>query len=260
MTTGANTAVYFISDFHAGLQDEKTEQLKLDKLERLFALIKAEGRSLYMLGDILDYWLEFRHVIPKGFSRLFCLLSDLVRHNVEVFYVAGNHDFYLGRYFDDELGIKTLYGMHEHQIDGRNFIFAHGDGLGSGDIGYKLFARFVRNRFNLALLAGFHPDLAIGLMKKLSLLSRKHKPDNRVFETDRLLNFAESLAMEREFDYFLCGHNHVGGEKELSGGRKRYINLGTWIEGSAPYGVFRDGIFQLKDLYNVNSIDSRCHE
>jgi UDP-2,3-diacylglucosamine hydrolase len=183
-----------------------------------------------------------------------------VRHNIEVVYVAGNHDFYLGRYFDDELGIKTLYGMHELQIEGSQFVIAHGDGLGNGDIGYKLFTRLVRNRFNLALLSAFHPDLAIGLMKKLSLLSRKHKPDNRVFDNDRLLDFAESLAMEKEFDYFLCGHNHVGGIKELSGGRKRYINLGTWIEGSAPYGVFKDGVFQFKELYNVNSIDSCYHE
>ncbi len=187
-------AIYFISDIHLGLQDDKSEQLKLDNLERLFAIIKAEGRSLYMLGDILDYWMEFRHVIPKGFTRFFCLLSDLVRHNIEVVYVAGNHDFYLGRYFDDELGIKTMYGMHELLYDGRTFIFAHGDGLGEGDLGYKLFARFIRNRFNLALLSGFHPDLAIGIMKMFSQLSRKHKPGDLVFETDRLLNFAESLA------------------------------------------------------------------
>ena len=104
-------AIFFISDLHFGLQDEKSEQLKMDNLERLFAIIKAEGRSLYMLGDIFDYWMEFRHLIPKGFTRFFCLLSDLVRHDIEVVYVAGNHDFSLGRYFDVELGIKTMYGM-----------------------------------------------------------------------------------------------------------------------------------------------------
>ena len=88
MKTGDMPAIYFISDIHIGLQDKKSEQLKLDNLERLFAIIKAEGRSLYMLGDILDYWMEFRHVIPKGFSRFLCLLSDLVSHNIEVVYVA----------------------------------------------------------------------------------------------------------------------------------------------------------------------------
>ena len=240
-------AIYFISDIHIGLQDQKSEQLKLDNLERLFAIIKAEGRSLYMLGDIVDYWMEFRHVIPKGFSRFICLLSDLVRHNIEVVYLAGNHDFYLGRYFDDELGVKTIYGMHERLLDGSRFLLAHGDGLGKGDIGYKLFARLVRNRFNLSLLE-FHPDLAISLMKSLSRLSRTHKKVDRVFETDRLLNFAESLAEEKEFDYFVCGHNHVQGIKELSVPHCRYVNLGSWIEGKLPYGVFNNGVFQLKEL------------
>jgi UDP-2,3-diacylglucosamine hydrolase len=248
MKKGEMPAIFFISDLHFGLQDEKSEQLKIENLERLFAIIKAEGRSLYMLGDIFDYWMEFRHLIPKGFTRFLYLLSDLVRHNIEVVYVAGNHDFYLGRYFDEELGIKTMYGLNEMLYDGRKFIFAHGDGLGNGDLGYKLFARLVRNRFNLALLSGFHPDLAIGLMKMLSQLSRKHKPADRVFEIDRLLNFAESLAAEKDFDYFICGHNHVKGIRELSGGASRYVNLGTWIDGSLPYGVFYNGIFQLKEL------------
>ena len=240
-------ATYFISDIHIGLQSPKSEQLKLDNLERLFAIIKAEGRSLYMLGDILDYWMEFRHVIPKGFSRFLCLLSDLVSHNIEVVYVAGNHDFYLGRFFDDELGVKTIYGLHERLIDGRKFLIAHGDGLGKGDIGYKLFARVVRNRFNLSLLE-LHPDLAISLMKYLSRLSRNHKKVDRVFETDRLLNFAETLAAEKKFDYFVCGHNHVQGIMELSVSPCRYVNLGSWIDGSLPYGVFKDGVFQLKEL------------
>ncbi len=248
MNRGEKQAIFFISDLHIGLQDEKSELLKMENLERLFAIIKAEGRSLYMLGDIMDYWMEFRHLIPKGFTRVLCLLADLVRHNIEVVYVAGNHDFYLGRYFDDELGIKTLYGINELLCDGRKFIFAHGDGLGKGDYGYKLFARLVRNRFNLALLSGFHPDLAIGLMKMLSQLSRKHKHVDRVFEINRLLQVAESLAAEKDFDYFVCGHNHVKGITELSGGRSRYVNLGTWIDGTLPYGVFDDGIFQLREL------------
>ena len=242
------SAIYFISDIHLGLQDEKSEQLKLDKIERLFATIKAEGRSLYMLGDILDYWMEFHHVIPKGFTRFFCLLSDLVRHNIEVIYVAGNHDFYLGSYFDDELGLKTTYGMHELLLDGRKFVIAHGDGLGKGDFSYKLFARFIRNRFNISFLSGMHPDLAIGIMKGLSQLSRAHKPVNLVFETDRLLNFAESLATEKKFDYFVCGHNHVQGITELSVSPCRYVNLGSWINGNLPYGVFKNGFFKLEEL------------
>ena len=245
---GEMSAVFFISDIHIGLQDEKSEQIKLDNIERLFAIIKAEGRSLYMLGDILDYWMEFRHVIPKGFSRFFCLLSDLVRHNIEVMYIAGNHDFYLGRYFDDELGVTTRYGVQELTFEGSTFVVAHGDGLGKGDVGYKLFVRFIRNRFILSLFSGIQPDLSVGILKRLSQLSRKHKPVNIAVERDRLLHFAESLAAERKFDYFICGHNHVRGITELASGGSKYVNLGTWIDGSSPYGVFNNGFFQIKEL------------
>jgi len=94
----------------------------------------------------------------------------------------------------------------------------------------------------------FHPDLAIGLIKSLSRLSRKHKKVDQVFETDRLLNFAESLATEKKFDYFVCGHNHVQGITELSVSPCRYVNLGSWINGNLPYGVFKNGFFKLEEL------------
>ncbi|MBN1278230.1 MAG: UDP-2,3-diacylglucosamine diphosphatase [Chlorobium sp.] len=241
-------AIYFISDSHFGLQSEREEQLKLEKLERLFAMIREGGRSLYMLGDIFDYWMEFRHVIPKGFSRVLCLLYDLSRSGVEVVYVAGNHDFYLGNYFERELGLKTYYGLNSFDYAGRTFLFAHGDGLGDGDLGYKLFARFVRKRFNLGLLTAFHADLTVGLMKKLSYLSRHHKPADIPEESNRLLNFAESIAEERDFDYFVCGHNHAQGIHRLRNGASRYVNLGTWIDGTCPYGVFMHDAFHLKEL------------
>jgi UDP-2,3-diacylglucosamine hydrolase len=241
-------ASFFISDIHVGLQDKQEEKLKLDNLERLFAMIKAEGRSLYMLGDIFDYWMEFRHLVPKGFTRFYCMLSDLVRNGIRVTYFAGNHDFYLGRFFDEELGVKTCYGMQEFTIDGSKFILAHGDGLGKGDIGYKLFIHVIRNPFNIALLSRFHPDFAIGIMKGYSRFSRDKKSGVDVFETDRLLNFAKSLAQEKDFDYFICGHNHVHGITELPGTSHKYANLGSWIDGSLPYGVFDRGVFELREL------------
>jgi UDP-2,3-diacylglucosamine hydrolase len=248
MTERKKESIYFISDIHFGLQGAEEERLKLEKLGQLCGIIKQDGRSLYMLGDILDYWMEFRNVIPKGFSGVFFHLQDLVRSGVEVVYVAGNHDFHLGTFFRHELGIATKYGLNGFEHAGRKFLFAHGDGLGDGDLGYKLFARFIRNRFSLGLLTFFHADLGVGLMKKLSYLSRHHKPADIPRESNRLLNFAESIAAEREFDYFVCGHNHAQGEYLLGNGASRYINLGTWIDGRYPYGVFMHDAFHLKEL------------
>lgn len=240
------SGIYFVSDIHLGLQGVEAEQLKLDRMEQLCRLIKDHGRALYLLGDIFDYWMEYRHVIPKGFTRFLCMLSDLTRHGIEVSLFAGNHDFFLGRYFSEELGVKTFYGLQEVCIDGRVFMLSHGDGLGEGELGYKLFARLVRNRFNLGLLTGFHPDLATALMKKLSQLSRAHKPVDRVLDSGRLIRFAASLAREKAFDYFVCGHNHVEKIEVLDGSGRCYVNLGTWIDGRYPYGLFDHGRFQIR--------------
>ncbi|TCD47949.1 UDP-2,3-diacylglucosamine diphosphatase [Chlorobium sp. N1] len=241
-------SVYFVSDLHLGLQEPLEEERKLRAFARLADMAVSDGAALYMLGDVLDYWMEFRNVVPKGFTRFFCILRRLVDAGVEVRWLAGNHDFYLGSFIERELGVGTGYGMEEVEHGGRRFLIAHGDGLGEGDLGYKLFARFARNRFNLGLLTLFHADLATGLMRWLSRLSRDHKPVNLSYENDRLLNFARSLATERDFDYFLCGHNHVLGEHELPGGRSRYVNLGSWIDGSTPYAVYREGSLRLLDL------------
>jgi UDP-2,3-diacylglucosamine hydrolase len=240
--------LYFLSDLHLGLQEPQAEQEKLERLETLFAIIRSDGGALYLLGDILDYWMEYRHVIPKGFTRFFCMLSGLVQSGVEVIWFAGNHDFWLGRFFDDELGVKTCYGLQEVRHDGKLFLLAHGDGLGEGDLGYKLFARFVRNRFNLGLLTAFHADLATALMKRFSLLSRKHKKVDMQTEPMRLLDFATSLAQERLFDYFVCGHNHSERVQVVHESGTTYVNLGSWIEGRYQYGVYEQGQFQLRKL------------
>ncbi|NTV67702.1 MAG: UDP-2,3-diacylglucosamine diphosphatase [Chlorobaculum sp.] len=240
--------LYFLSDLHLGLQEPQAEEEKYERLEKLFSIIRSNGGSLYLLGDIFDYWMEFRHVIPKGFTRFICMLSGLVRSGVEVTWFAGNHDFWLGTFFDEELGVKTCYGLQEARHEGKLFLLAHGDGLGEGDLGYKLFARFVRNRFNLGLLTAFHSDLAIAIMKRFSLLSRKHKTVDMTTEPLRLLDFATALAQEREFDYFVCGHNHSERVQVVHESGSTYVNLGSWIEGRYQYGVFEQGQFRLEKL------------
>lgn len=240
--------VYFISDVHLGLQSERQEAEKLDRLEQLFALIIREGAELYLLGDIFDYWMEFRHLVPKGFNRALCLLSSLVDSGVRVTYFAGNHDFHLGTFFDRELGIATQYGLQEVWLHSKRFLVAHGDGLGKGDTGYKLFARVIRNRFNLMLLRTLHPDAAMWLMKSASRLSREHKPVNLSAEKNRLLNYAKSLIESEQFDYFVCGHNHCREIVGLNPSMASYVNLGTWIDGAAPYARFDGSTMELKEI------------
>jgi len=239
---------FFVSDIHLGLQSDDEERAKIRCFERLAGMARDERASLYMVGDILDYWMEFRHVVPKYFDGFLCILRELARHDVEVHYFAGNHDFDLGDYFSRHFGVKTWYGMHETTIDGRKFCIAHGDGLDRSDIGYRLFVRFVRNRFNLSLLSALQPDLVIAVMRAFSRLSRKHGASAHRYESDFLFRYADALVREKDFDYFVCGHSHVEDRKQLSNSRSEYINLGTWINGSYPCGVFENGVFSLRHL------------
>ncbi len=240
---------FFVSDIHFGLQSGREENSKMERFEQLVGIIEKEGRSLYMVGDILDYWMEFRHLIPKYFDGFLCLLRKLVRRGIEVHYYAGNHDFYLGDFFSKSLGVQTWYGMQEILIDGKQFLITHGDGLDRSDIGYRLFVMLIRNRFNLSLLSTLQPDLAIAIMRRFSRLSRKHGRPDMGGEADFLIRYADAIAGEKDFDYFVCGHSHQQGRKTLSNEQSEYINLGTWINGEYPYGVFEKGTFTFQQLH-----------
>ncbi|MDW8464920.1 MAG: UDP-2,3-diacylglucosamine diphosphatase [Chloroherpetonaceae bacterium] len=233
---------YFFSDVHFGLQERHIEEAKMNLMLRLLGEVGQEGKRLYMVGDILDYWMEYKHVVPKGHFQFFAALYDLVQSGVEVHYIAGNHDFYLGKYFDEEIGIKTHYGAVLHDIDGKRFYILHGDGVGRGDTGYKIFRAVVRNDFNLSWFRWLHPDFGVGLMAFLSKLSRKHsyteKDDG---ENERLIVFANEELSRIPFDYFVCGHRHIVKLHQLRNQKSYYVNCGTWIGGTPTYAVF-DGI------------------
>ncbi|NTV47809.1 MAG: UDP-2,3-diacylglucosamine diphosphatase [Chlorobiales bacterium] len=239
---------YFVSDVHFGLQEKSQEDAKLELMLTLLSQVGQDGGRLYMVGDILDYWMEYRHVVPKGYVRFFSALDSLVRRGVQVAYLAGNHDFYLGKYFDDELGIKTHYGEIEVLLGKKKFYIAHGDGIGNGDIGYKLFRKLIRNNTNLRLFRWIHPDFGVGLMSYLSRLSRKHTYDPVDFgERERLIVFANELAEKINFDYFVCGHRHVPKLHRLKNRKSFYVNLGTWIGDEPTYAVFDGERIQIRN-------------
>ncbi len=239
---------YFISDLHLGLQARIEEHEKLAHLEKLIGMAGQGSSELYLVGDILDYWMEFRHVIPRYFSSFLCLLEQLSRSGATVHWFSGNHDFALGRMFTDEYGVHCHYGMKEMQIQGKRFFIGHGDGLDKRDIGYRIFVAMVRNRFNQKLLSCLHQDFSIGLMRYLSRLSRHKKKPSGASESDFLFQYADRLAGEKDFDYFVCGHSHMLRQERLHNGQAEYVNLGTWINGSYPCGIFSDGRFSLQEL------------
>ncbi|ACF13052.1 metallophosphoesterase [Chloroherpeton thalassium ATCC 35110] len=230
---------YFISDVHFGLQEKEKESAKLNAMLSLLERIQEDGERLFLVGDILDFWMEYRHVVPKGHVRFFAALENLVLSGVKVTYLAGNHDFYLGRYFQESFGIETQYGQIEAQLHGKLFLMAHGDGIGRGDLGYKFFRSVVRNNFNLRLFRWIHPDWGVGLMSYLSRLSRRHTYSPTDYgEKERLIIYANELTEKTSFSYFVCGHRHVPKIHRLKNQQSFYVNLGTWIDETPTYGVF----------------------
>ena len=225
--------VYFFSDAHLGLgsidDDHRRERTIVEFLE----FVRHRGSALFILGDLFDYWFEYRTVVPKGHVRVLGALAALADTGVEISYLAGNHDFWMKSYFPEELGIQVYPHPIQRTIAGKRFLLHHGDGLLKRDTGYRLLKRVLRNRINIAVFSLLHPDVAGTVARWSSRTSRKHTSKQR-YESDDMTQFAEEQ-IRAGYDYVIMGHNHAPVERNLGSGR--YVNLGDWIE-SNSYAVF----------------------
>ena len=163
---------YFISDAHFGLGAKEFEKEKERRVCDFLDYIMRDANHLFIVGDLFDAWFEYRTVIPKGYHRLLTKLEDVVRKNITVHYLAGNHDFWMKNYFRDELGIKTYYDAFNISIDGKNIFIHHGDGLATNDVGYRFLKKILRNPFNIWLYTWLHPDIGLTLARSSSKKSR----------------------------------------------------------------------------------------
>ena len=228
----ANT--YFISDAHLGTGPPELEKLKQDKLLSFFEHVARTGDRLFIVGDLFDFWFEYRSVIPKGYTRIFCGLNRLKEQGIELNYVAGNHDFWMRDYLVSEFGFRLYFDEVTWIHAGKKFYIFHGDGLAKDDAGYRLLKRVFRNRINIFLYSLLHPDLGIPFARWMSSLSRRHTSRDEVPPDDDYLARA-TQKFDEGFDYAIFGHLHYPRYQEI--GTKIYINLGDWIE-SFSYAEF----------------------
>ncbi|MCB0721543.1 MAG: UDP-2,3-diacylglucosamine diphosphatase [Ignavibacteriae bacterium] len=240
-------AYYFISDAHLGLGDKTEEKFKESILVSFLDDIKEDAKELYIVGDLFDFWIEYKYVVPKGFYRFFAKLSELMDNGLKVYYLAGNHDFWRGNYFKDEFGIDILDEPFERVIEGKRFFIHHGDGLAYNDTGYKIVRAILRNKVCQFLYSLLHPTIGIGLAKGTSSKSRVHTSKKDYSQKDGLRDFAKEKIREG-YNYVLMGHRH--NPEMLSEGSGWYINLGDWMD-NFTFGVFADGSFSLKRYYDI---------
>jgi UDP-2,3-diacylglucosamine hydrolase len=220
-------STFFFSDAHLGASPLKTERIKEQKLLSFFEHVAQNGERLFIVGDLFDFWFEYRSVIPKGYSRVLCGLGRLSDLGTEMHYIAGNHDFWMRSYLPSEFGIQMHFDEVEYTIAGKRFYLNHGDGLARDDWSYRLLKRIFRNRINIFLYSLLHPDLGIPLARWVSSLSRRHTRQDKPPADQDYINKA-LVKFEQGFDCAVFGHLHSPRFQEF--GQKIYINLGDWIE------------------------------
>jgi UDP-2,3-diacylglucosamine hydrolase len=233
--------VYFFSDAHLGLGPREEEVEKEQQIVDFLSMVERDGEQLFIVGDLFDFWFEYRSVVPKGYFRLFTKLQDLTRRGIQVLFLAGNHDFWLKGYFHEALGVQVFLEPVEREIFGKRFLIHHGDGLLKNDTGYKILKAVLRNRLSVFLFSLIHPDIAGAVARWSSRKSRQHT-GKRTFEQNDMVEFAEQK-IQQGFDVVVMGHNHIPVMKKFGTGV--YVNLGDWIT-EKTYAVFDGKNMELK--------------
>lgn len=232
--------LYFASDFHFGVPSDEKSREREHRVIRWLDHIAQDASEIYLVGDMFDFWFEYRHAIPKGFVRFQGKIAELTDKGIAVHFFTGNHDMWMFDYFPKELGVT----MHREPIsfvaNNKRFLVGHGDGLGPGDKGYKFIKSIFSNRFFQWCFARVHPNVGIGVANFFSRKSRaKTGADDEVFkgeENEWLLQYCKASLTTQPTDYFIFGHRHLPLDIVLENG-SRYLNLGEWINYNT-YAVF----------------------
>ena len=224
------TLVYFVSDVHLGLDVADPAAREARFVHFLESIPKDRAKALYLLGDIWDFWYEYRDLVPKGYVKVFSALIKLMESGVKVYFFQGNHDMWCYSYFS-ELGIEILQQPYVVEFGGKVFCIGHGDGLGPGDHSYKLMRWIFRNRLCQRLFSSLiHPTLAFKIARKWSKSNRLSRNEEYIFrgQEEPLYKFAVSFSKQTKVDYFIFGHFHTEVDAVLPTGA-RLLVMKDWV-------------------------------
>lgn len=221
---------YFASDVHLGLPNYE-DSLKREKLfVEWLDQVKNDAKEIYLLGDIFDFWFEYKRAIPRGFSRFLGKLCEITDSGIPVHFFTGNHDMWVFDYLPKETGVILHKKPLIKEISGNKFYMAHGDGFGPGDVSYKILKKVFASKLSQWLFARFHPNLGIWIANSWSThsrYSRKTKPFEGE-DKEWLILYSKKLLEKEDFNFMIYGHRHYPSDLKLSE-TCRYINLGDWL-------------------------------
>lgn len=240
--------IYFISDLHLGAPDAASSKEREMRFVKWLEEIRKDASVLYVVGDLFDFWFEYKRAVPRGFTRAIGKLAELADSGIEIHLFTGNHDMWIFDYLPQEIGAQLHRKPIIREYGGKRFLIGHGDGLGPGDHGYKFIKKVFANRFLQWSFARLHPNFGIWLADFFSRRSRMHTGgDDAVFkgeDNEWLFQYCKDVLKEEHFDYFVFGHRHLPLDLQVSE-KSRYVNLGDWIR-YFTYAVFDGDDLTLK--------------
>ncbi|MFL9844985.1 UDP-2,3-diacylglucosamine diphosphatase [Flavobacterium rhizosphaerae] len=242
--------IYFASDQHFGAPTPEKSFPREKRFVAWLDIIKEDAGTLFLVGDLFDFWFEYKTVVPKGFIRVLGKLAELRDCGIEIYFFTGNHDLWMHDYFEKELNIPVYHKPKEFTFNGKTFFIGHGDGLGPGDKGYKRMKKVFTNPLAKWLFRWLHPDIGVRLAQYLSVKNKLISGDSDVTflgeENEWLVLYAKKKLQQKHRDYFVFGHRHLPMTLKV-GENSMYINLGDWIS-YFTYGVFDGEHFELKEF------------
>ncbi|HTN07228.1 UDP-2,3-diacylglucosamine diphosphatase [Agriterribacter sp.] len=244
--TGKN--IYFLSDFHLGVPDHASSLKREKRIVRFLSGIKEDAAAIFIVGDLFDFWYEYKKVVPKGFVRIMGKLAELTDSGIPIYFFVGNHDMWMSGYFENELSIPVYYEPKDFEFNGKKFLIGHGDGLGPGDRGYKFLKKIFRNKACQWLFGLLPPYIGMGIAHWSSKSSRAAtgEDDAQFLGEDKewLISYCKEVLQHKPYNFFIFGHRHLPIDFSLNDS-SRYINLGDWIRYNS-YAVFNGEHLELK--------------
>lgn len=250
LPTGKN--IYFLSDFHLGVPTQQDSLVREKLVVQFLNEVKDKAAEIFIVGDMFDFWYEYKYVVPRGYTRLLGKLAELSDLGIKLHFFVGNHDMWMTNYFQQELNMDVYFEPQSFEWNGKNFFVGHGDGLGPGDKGYKRLKKIFRNPFCQWAFGMLPPQIGIGLANYFSQKSRaktSHVEEKFLGEEKEwLILYSRKVLEEKIYDFFVFGHRHLPIDHRLNES-SRYINLGEWVN-FFTYAVFDGNDVQLLSYHD----------
>jgi len=234
--------IYFASDFHLGIPNYEESRQREKMIVKWLDRIKEDAQEIYLVGDLFDFWFEYKQTAPKGYIRFLAKIAEITDSGIPVHFFTGNHDMWMFDYLPKEIGICIHRNPILKEWNGKKFFIGHGDGLGPGDRFYKFLKFFFNSKFCQWLFARIHPNLGMGVGNLWSNKSRNSNIEKgEQFlgdENEWLYRYSKDVLEKNHYDFFIFGHRHLVLDIDIKEKKSRYINLGEWFTGNPHFASF----------------------